>query len=214
MNMDYDDFVTDDELVALAVDVGRAWPAPLPTVAVEDASALVASAERGVRSLLVRGGLRGDELDLRLQAVAAAAGSRTVIVGYLADDAGRPLADAAAYAAIGTDDGWLRDEILPMGLHQFARFEDTAAVAAYFSSITTTVHEHGLADEYGEGAAFCVSSPTAVGARALAVARGSVVEQTIDMSGAVVANRPVSGDVRAAVTALVDAAASAGEKQA
>lgn len=208
MTTDRDDLLTDDEIVALAVDAGRSWPAPLPTVSVEDPAELGASAERGIRSLLARGAVVGQQLDPRLQAVTAAAGSSIVIVCYLADGMGRPLPDTVTHAAIGIGGSWLLDEVFPMGLHRFGRFEDAAAVGAYFSSIAVVVHEDGLADTYGAGATFCVSHATAEGARALAITRGSLVEQIIDASGAVVASRPVAGDPKTAVVALVEGVSS------
>lgn len=46
--------LTDDEVVAAVIQLGAAWPKPLPTVE-HDTSALSASGARGARSLLVRG---------------------------------------------------------------------------------------------------------------------------------------------------------------
>jgi hypothetical protein len=49
------ELLTDDEIVALSVNVGKAWPLSLPTIPTKDLPNLQASNNRGIRSLAVRG---------------------------------------------------------------------------------------------------------------------------------------------------------------
>ena len=49
------ELLTDDEIVALSVNLGKSWPVSLPTIANPELLNLQASNNRGVRSLAVRG---------------------------------------------------------------------------------------------------------------------------------------------------------------
>lgn len=53
--------LSDDEVVAAAVRLGKDWKASLPTVSVEDPTDLLRAAARGHRSLYLRGMLTGTE---------------------------------------------------------------------------------------------------------------------------------------------------------
>lgn len=206
--IDYEALLTDDELVALAVDAGQRWPAPLPTVAGDDVAQLSAAAARGVRSLLVRGGLEGSEPDARLATIASAAGSDRVVAGYVADAAGAPIGGGVVHAAIGTPSGWLLDEIQPSGLHRFGSFDSDAAVASYFAAVAGVVHAQGLAEEYGEGTVFCVSAVSPTGADVLVVGRGSLIAKTLDDIAAEMSRAEIDVPLSNAVEALVARAGS------
>lgn len=49
--------LTDDEVVALAVDGGGTWPAPLPTINESEADQLIIAVQRGRRSIAARNGV-------------------------------------------------------------------------------------------------------------------------------------------------------------
>jgi hypothetical protein len=125
--------LTDDELVALAVDRGRPWPTPLPTVNLEDAKEIQRSALRGLRSLGVRGGLRDGELIPPLDEVAAATASQPGLLLYRGDEAGDPRPGSGLGIAVVALPGssWLLDEVSASGVHLLRLVDDTNEVIEF-----------------------------------------------------------------------------------
>lgn len=83
--------LSDDEVVAAAVRLGKDWKASLPTISVEDPADLIRAAARGHRSLYLRGLLTGPDNSELVPEVSAllgpAAGAVPQHLGYAADSA-------------------------------------------------------------------------------------------------------------------------------
>lgn len=114
-------FITDDELVALAVAHGSAWPGGLPTVDVESEEQLGAAAFRGNRSLVVRDLGPGDVGRTALDGLAATlfAASRSIAV-YLGSERFERASWAFASMHIPSEAGWLLTTTSPLGVHKLA----------------------------------------------------------------------------------------------
>jgi hypothetical protein len=152
---EFEVFLTDDEIVAIAAETGQPWPTPLPTVATGSPAAVDAAARRGWRSLSVRE-RAGDRLPLaRLRRWAAA----ELVVQTYVSDADLSTVDGAARSAYyrGAGPGWLIEMTVPTGVHGFrsapvqdcARLIEAAVEDAMMSGA-------GLAEP--RGARFCVLS--------------------------------------------------------
>jgi hypothetical protein len=204
--LEHNDFLTDDELVAIAVTSGGRWPAPLPTVDVADAGSLQRSAIRGLRSLFLRGALTDDDdgLHPRLARVAMAAHSDDALVAYVGDSRGDPLNGDFSRVVLRTNSGYLLDEMSGVGLHRFSWFENVPAVSGYLSAMAAVVSDRGLPSRYGSDAHLCFSAVTQRGATVLAVARGSVSRIAMNLDGAVVSVSRGTEDVPSAVERLLD----------
>ncbi len=168
--------LTDDELVAVALDRESFWPGPLPTVDIEDVAALTAAALRGQRSLFVRGLLAADrgldpDLDREIAPLAGQQDCRTV---YLAD-AGFQRA-SWAYASTHHPAGtrWIVEEVTAAGVHRFVPVS-SAENREYFRILLATAVEAGPGTaEEGEPAWLCITAAWAGGAGLVAARRGEV----------------------------------------
>src|SRR3954463_15314949 len=101
--------LTDDELVALAVEQSKAWPTGLPTVDVQTADGLYAAALRGRRSLAVRGFFDAEApgsalLDIVRRDAVGAEGSVSL---YVADRDGARMQGAVNVNAYRSAEAWL-----------------------------------------------------------------------------------------------------------
>lgn len=117
----FDTLITDDELVAIAVDAQGPWPLPLPTVTVESAAGLKLSALKGARSLLTRGGFdREGNLSPQLDRLKSVVGAPTTLTVYVGDHHGAVINWGIGYGAVPVSDGWLLDEFNILGVHRLA----------------------------------------------------------------------------------------------
>jgi hypothetical protein len=129
--------LTDDELVALALIRNTAWLAPLPTVDVGDADALLAAAPRGIRSLVTRGLMsagRGldptPSVDLIATLEPAFAG-RLVLSTFVAQRDLAFVPEGATSAIYARDDETaLVEAISAGGVHYFSEMRMNEAVSA------------------------------------------------------------------------------------
>ena len=112
--------LTDDEVVAVALDRGTFWPGGLPTVAADDPADLAAASNRGHRSLLVRG-LLGDTGRITpggsLAVATEVAGAAAHVSVFLADDDYRRASWGMASSHFPTATGWVLETITPTGVH-------------------------------------------------------------------------------------------------
>ena len=114
--------LTDDEVVAVAVDLKTHWPGALPTVASDDRTSLAATSSRGHRSLLVRdllvdgsvGGSRGPG------PATAVAGATAHVTVFLADDTFERASWGIASTHYPTAGGWVLGTISPTGVHHLS----------------------------------------------------------------------------------------------
>lgn len=114
--------LTDDEVVAIAVDRGSFWPGALPTVSTQDGGALAEASFRGHRSLVVRGVLEGNG---RLCATADhlasdIPGCRAFATVFLADDRLQRANWGLASSHYPAEDGWVLETVTPMGIHDLS----------------------------------------------------------------------------------------------
>ncbi len=123
--------LTDDEVVALALGLGRAWPASVPTVDLDDVDAVRAAGLRGERSLFVRGLVDGDGgIDPALVPILELCGAekRLTIVVIGADLAPVPTAFVTVHYRF--EEAWWLESISPVGVHEFVA-ADVAEHRAY-----------------------------------------------------------------------------------
>lgn len=198
-----DTYLTDDELTAVAVELNGAWPLPLPTVAVEDATALEAAALRGLRSLILRGGYDADTgLTPSLSSLAQVLGSTTALVAYVGDDDGRVLGWDVGYGAAPSSDGWLLDEINALGVHRLSWVASDDAVAEFFTTVLSAVADGQV--PAGDGRALCLSRATGSGARVLAVSPTARQLLELDADARPVSRDGLVGTIGDAVRTLIE----------
>lgn len=168
--------LTDDELVALAVEQSRAWPTGLPTVAVELPDSLFAAALRGRRMLAVRDMFNpaapGKELlELVRRDVVGATG---LVCLYIADQVGNRMQDAVNINAFQSGTDWLVETVSDAGVHQFARLAPQELESLYLG-LAQAAFERGLADEQAD--ALWVAAISEDRRRSISVRRGVVARQ-------------------------------------
>lgn len=173
------DLLVDDELVALAVRGGGAWPTPLPTLDVEDADQLLAGALRGLRSLAVRGALVGGETVDSFRTIEAAVGAPPSAVLYRGDDPDGPLGGFSGYAMTATARGWLLDEVTPAGMHRFSEVTLDALV-----EFAVAMLELVQRPDMVEGARMCLALPGDGETVMIAATRDSFALVNVDTAGA------------------------------
>lgn len=124
--------LSDDEIVAAAVQLGKDWRASLPTVSVEDPADLLKAAARGNRSLYLRGLLTGAEnAELAPQVsalVSRVAGTLPEHLGYAAR-ASEPRVVAGLRFAIfeSTQGNKVLVVTLPNGINEISEIEPARA---------------------------------------------------------------------------------------
>lgn len=167
--------LTDDELVAIAVEQKSQWLGNLPTVVASDAGQLASASARGYRSLAVRellGGTGTSRLAPDILAVVGpAVGHRPVIYAYVAQKAD-PLAVTGASIAVfsGSDAGSNTVVVtLASGINEIQVF-DTALAESAVLSFVKQVYLNGLGsaeeDESREVVALFLEGPGGVAVRA------------------------------------------------
>lgn len=171
--------LTDDELVALSVDREQAWPTALPTVPSQSTSALFAAANRGRRSLAVRGLL--EELATGKSPLASNIDDflrATRLTGATICPTGRPDLVAGGgivlAAPLGARD-WICDTFTANGVHRFDRCSSGVALERVLG-LAHKVFAEGVTD-LGSAAemGIAISSQDHSGAKAI-VTKGSIVE--------------------------------------
>lgn len=168
--------LTDDELVAIAIDGGSFWPGPLPTVDIEDVEALTASALRGQRSLFVRGLVDGDgELETHLaREIRPLAGRMDSYTVYLADAGFQRASWAFATAHYETRTDWVIEEVSAPGVHRFVHVAP-AENREYFRILLATAVEAGPENPDEDAPAWlCIAAAHADGAAVTAARRGEI----------------------------------------
>ncbi len=119
------ELLTDDEIVALSVNVGKAWPLSLPTIPTKDLPNLQASNNRGIRSLAVRGLATvapqdGLILDQGLLALTSRAiGANGYLAAYVADkeSPGVPAGSSVTVYFAHDDGPAVVDSVTVSGVH-------------------------------------------------------------------------------------------------
>lgn len=134
--------LTDDEVVAAAIQCGKTWPHPLPTVEL-DADALLSAGARGARSLLVRGLAQTKSSSLVVDE------SISSLVDRVADSAERAIAyiadrsDPAALAGSSTylylpleaDRPVVHDLVSSSGVHDLRETNRTEGVELFLAAV-------------------------------------------------------------------------------
>lgn len=153
--------LTDDEVVAVALDSRVTWPTPLPSVSLDD-GALVRSQRLGLRSLLVRGLLDSSTSPMTVSPevadlVKAAAASPRWVAAYVASekDPTVPAGDST-YAFQGSS-GWLLDLVSPAGVHQISTSTSSDAVALIVA-LAKNVFTFGIVGDTDSAAIFIGAS--------------------------------------------------------
>jgi hypothetical protein len=124
--------LSDDEVVAAAVRLGKDWKASLPTVNVEDPSDLIRAAARGHRSLYLRGLLTGPDNSELVPEVSAllgpAAGAIPQHLGYAADSANPQVVAGLRFAIFeSAHDNKILIVTLPNGINEVSEVHVGAA---------------------------------------------------------------------------------------
>lgn len=181
--------LTDDEVVILSLRGDGPWPAPTPTVDIDDREALAGAARRGERSLYVRGMLPEGEdapwsgLDPELTTLLDPALQRRLVCSvFMTDDAGRWLPQGltlVVYRGDGTS--YLVETVSPGGVHEFG----TASAEVAFGSVDELVAaawEGGVrtAETAPPTATLCVAAPRETEVEVLEVRRGAVSVRTAE----------------------------------
>jgi hypothetical protein len=139
--------ITDDEAVALAVQRGTSWPSPLHTVDDGDEANLLVAAQRGLRSLIVRG-LLGDE-GLPEKGVSRLVEPLLVrdlrLAVFVAYEDFSVAADGLSLFHYELDaDTWVREVVTASGVHYLDLATPAACLSATELLLTETV-ANGLA---------------------------------------------------------------------
>lgn len=171
--------LTDDEVVAAAIQRGKTWPHPLPTVEL-DADALLSAGARGARSLLVRGLARTDGSALVIDEsicsiVDRVADSLQRALAYIADRSDpAALAGSSTYLYL-TSDAYrpvVLDLVSASGVHNLREVTRAEGVELFLAAVEN-VFRLGIrnGDNDRDPALFVATDR---GARAAAVVRGRV----------------------------------------
>ncbi|SEQ81642.1 hypothetical protein [Arthrobacter sp. OV608] len=160
--------LSDDEVVAAAVQLGKEWKASLPTVRVEDPADLLGAAARGNRSLYLRGLLTGAgnaELAPEVAAlVSRAAGTPPEHLGYAARAAEPGVVAGLRFCIFGSPQGnKVLVVTLPNGINEISEVEPAQAsefVTAFASAPLSAGDEDKatvlLAPGYADSATFAI----------------------------------------------------------
>jgi hypothetical protein len=194
--------LTDDELVALAVEQSKAWPTGLPTVDVEAVDALYAAALRGRRSLAVRGffevDVSGSELldTIRRDAV----GAEGFICLYVADGDGARASGAVNINAYRSGADWLVETVSDIGVHQFAPL-NTRELTTLCHGLARAAYDRGLAGEAAEALWIAAVGPAR--RELMSVRKGAVDRHTILADGSLGDSRSGTTDVEGECVLLI-----------
>lgn len=169
--------LTDDEVVAVAVDDGHYWPVDLRTVATS-AESLREASFRGHRSLAVRGLLRPDgRLDVAAAAVCAGVvGTEAFVTVYLAGADMRAAGWGTVSAHYPGDRDWVLDVTTPIGVHRISR-QPVEDHRSYLEAMLSGAEQAGPEGQGGGPERpqwLCAVAVAPVGAQ-LAVARRGVI---------------------------------------
>lgn len=188
--------LTDDELVAVAVEQSKAWPTGLPTVDVESEQALFTAALRGRRSLAVRGLVGSEPADNELlDAVRRdAVGADGFVCLYIADQQGTRAADAVNLNAYRSGTGWLVETVSDVGVHQFASLT-AEALGTLYRGLAQAAHDRGLAG--GSADSLWIVAVTSDRRESISVRKGSVHRHNIGGDGTLDESRPATSDIGA-----------------
>lgn len=137
--------LTDDEVVAAAIQREKSWPHPLPTVELTSDSLLSAGA-RGARSLLVREMARTNDsslvLDEALSSLVDQVGDSTVRAIAYVVDISKPseLAGSSTYLYLPSDDTTegVLDLVSSSGVHDLRGLSAVEAISAFFAVVENT----------------------------------------------------------------------------
>lgn len=188
--------LTDDELVALAVEQSLAWPTGLPTVDVEMEQALLVAALRGRRSLAVRGlfesGTAANELlaSVRRDAV----GAEGFVCLYIADPDGTRATDSVNLNAYRSGEGWLVETVSDLGVHQFAPLT-TKELSTVYCGLAQAAYDRGLAGEAADALWIVAATPDRQ--ESISVRKGAVHRDNGDVEGTFDAMRDAASDIEA-----------------
>lgn len=163
--------LTDDELVAIAVDLSGPWLGGLPTVDLGSEESLAASALRGHRSLLVRELLNADgELEGDLPALAGQqVGSRDFIAVYIGDaEHARASWGIASthYRAVE----WILETVTVLGVHGLS-IQPRENHRSYFENLVATALSTGPEGLDSEDNFLCLTSVSPYGSGTLSARR-------------------------------------------
>lgn len=163
--------LTDDELVAIAVDLSGPWFGGLPTVDVDSEESLAAAALRGHRSLLVRELLNADgELEGDLPALAGRqVGSRDFITVYIGD-AEHARASWGIASTHYRASEWILETVTVLGVHSLT-VQPTESHRSYFKSLVATALSAGREGLDSEDNFLCLTSVSPFGSGTLSARR-------------------------------------------
>lgn len=166
--------LTDDEVVALAVDREMLWPAGTPTVDPESREQVAGAAFRGDRSLLARALLRSGNssspAELIGDHVRDAPGS---IVAYIGDGRFARVSWGIASAHYPVPSGWLLETVSAAGLHRFS-VEPLPDHCRYLEALLSGARDSG--PDGGDGdEQVCILALGGLRTLRLAIARRGVV---------------------------------------
>jgi hypothetical protein len=143
--------LTDDEVVAVAVQESQPWPVALPTVPNGDPDALAAASFRGHRSLSVRG-LLNDEGGLTLSIASLCSGipgADSFLAVFLADNSFQRAGWGVMSCHYPSTAEWIVESINPLGIHRIARIP-TSEQRSYLSAMLSGGQHAGpIADSSG-----------------------------------------------------------------
>lgn len=174
--------LTDDELVAIAVEQQSQWFGNLPTVVASDAGELASASARGYRSLAVRELLAGTGTSRLapeiLATVGPAVGQRPVIYAYLAQKAAPLIVTGASIAVFATAEVGKSTVVVTLasGINEVALFDPAVAESAA-RSFVKQVYLDGLGSERDDGAREAVALfLNEAGGTVLRVSKGGVCQ--------------------------------------
>lgn len=146
------DLLTDDEVAALSVTAGEAWPGALPTIPNRSRSALTAAVNRGLRSLAVRGlSASGAQAPDGVGAAVAAMTHATRRVAVAVVPAARPDLTAGGGVLAAVELGslqWTIDTFTVNGVHSLS-VGDAAAVLDKAMAMAEAAFTRGVLDASG-----------------------------------------------------------------
>jgi hypothetical protein len=144
--------LTDDEVVAVAVEHGGGWPTALPSVDAGDGVAVREAAWRGRRSLAVRGLVGADAGDdVTLDCVRRdAVGARAVLGLHVGGDPVHRTPPPFVVDAYACGSEWLVDTVSEHGVHGFRHFTHDALIDL-MTALAGDAFRRGVDD--GSGAA-------------------------------------------------------------
>lgn len=150
--------LTDDEVVAIAVDRSGAWAGALPTVDTDQAESLAAAAFRGQRSLVVRNLIDdAGELDTALAELTGPAVSSQDLVSVYLGDAEFQRASWGLATTHYRSTGWMLETVTVLGVHRLSR-EPVESHRTYFHALLSAAVTDGPPSPEGEAQFLCLAS--------------------------------------------------------